>query len=152
MHGVWLSLCVFGGVSIAVAVMSLSLITGGVLFAEIILGATAILAGVLMPILALISRVVIDVHDDHVAVAFTPLARRRIGLDTLASVCAKTDPSVGGVGVRWTPGYGWAYTMGGRGVEFVTHDKRTLFVSCNNPEEVVATIRAIRPDVVDDGP
>ncbi len=155
MGGGWRAFFIIGGLAIAWGIWglnaSLGRLGGGPAMPDVLLWLLTVVLGLFMPVIGYLSQVTLEVHDDHVFASFFPFAKRRIPLDQIDTVRAQQDPNMG-VGVRWGPGTGWSYTMGGRGVAFTYSDDRRFFVSSDDPEAVIDAIRALRPELrPDDG-
>lgn len=113
------------------------------------LGAGAVvlaLVAVGLPVMFLMARLVVEVHDDRIVVRFRPLVTRTVPLDTIVSVePVRYRPiwDYGGWGIK-----GWtrrriAYNVrGNRGVLLGLRDGRTILLGSQHAEELAAAIRA----------
>ncbi len=114
----------------------------------------AALIGMAVPILLVVAavvalifaaRLVIEVRDDGLHVAFWPLMRRRVPFDQIKSAEARTYSPIreyGGWGIRWNLRRGTAYNVSGKqGVQLKLADGRSILVGSRRPEELAKAIQ-----------
>jgi hypothetical protein len=101
--------------------------------------------GVALPALFVTMRLVTEVGRDGVRVRFVPFKTRVVALAEVKSFRVREYRPIrefGGWGIRWRPGWGWAYnTRGNRGLEIDLADGSHLMVGSQDPERLAAALR-----------
>jgi len=99
-------------------------------------------------------RLTTSVSPSSVQIRYIPLWRRTIPTDQIAG-CEpiKFLPLLdhGGWGIRWAPGSGWVYTVGGRtGVRVALRDGRRLVIGSPTPDLLTEAVLAVIADGAND--
>lgn len=101
--------------------------------------------GIGLPVLLLTTRLRIQVQNGVLRIHYFPFWAEKIDLHKVRSVEVSEFRPLrdwGGWGIRWSPGRGWCYTIGGnRGVQLILTDGRKRLIGSARPEELLAAIR-----------
>jgi len=111
---------------------------------DIVVWAILVLVGVGLPTLVALLRLTVEVDDQELRCTYRPFFTRRIPLDSIQRVEARTYRPIleyGGWGIRWWPRHGWAYTLAGnQGVQLHFDDGRKLLIGTDRPAELARAI------------
>jgi hypothetical protein len=110
-----------------------------------------ILLGVIglgIPLLFVMMRMVVEVHHDRIIIRYIPIWRRTVAMtDVLAAEAVTYRPirEFTGWGIRWRPGWGWAYSVdGNRGLRVDLRDGSHLMIGSRAPEPLAEAVRMVR--------
>jgi hypothetical protein len=103
------------------------------------------LLGIALPVLFLLARLVVEVHDERIVIRYRPFTTRSIDLDSVTAVESVTYRPLreyGGWGIK-----GWsrrkvAYNVrGDRGALLTLSDGRTVLLGSQQPDALAGAIR-----------
>ena len=110
-----------------------------------------VLFGVGFPLLFAKIRLTVVVTTEELCVRYFPFYSGRIPLSDIASASILHYSGVGyfgGWGIRWSPGRGICFTMGGnQGVQLVLANGRQRLIGSQRAEELLTAILTIRRDL-----
>ena len=99
-----------------------------------------LLIGVGLPYLFLVLRLRVRVFDEHLRVRFRPLRAKIIPhreIQAVEAVAYSPLGEFGGWGVRYRPGFGWAYNISGKhGVIVTLRDGHRMLIGSQRSEEL----------------
>lgn len=148
----WVPILILAGLCLWVALlhfrMEVRLQLFGHAFSDTTVWALVGVFSVLCPLFLVTIRLTTIVESDEVRVRWWPLWTRRIPMDTIEHVEARTYRAFreyGGYGPQWTPWRGWSYAAhGNRGVQLKIKGKQPTLIGSQRAEDLAAAIEAAR--------
>lgn len=103
-----------------------------------------LLIGIGLPLLWVVSKLIVEVHDTYLHIRYVPFISRQILFSDIRRVEARTYSPIleyGGWGVRWWFGGKRAYNVkGNRGVELELHNGQTIMIGSQQTDELAQAI------------
>jgi hypothetical protein len=113
---------------------------------EILSACSLLVGGAILPVIMLLMRLNVSVREDGIHLQFWPLTSRRIGYDQIARCYARSYRPIleyAGWGIKWTPGWGWAYNVRGHdGVQLELTDGKRILIGSQRSEELAGAINS----------
>jgi len=107
-----------------------------------------LIAGVGLPLLFFVMKLVVTVSRRSIYIRFIPFLRKEIPLSDVKACKVRTYRPImefGGWGIRWASGNRWAYTMSGSaGVQLELLSGKRILIGSRRPDELLTAVNAAR--------